>query len=119
MPRLRPLLLISLVAPALSAAAPVAADTLDDTARYIIEDRCGSCHRPDQDTALEAAMAGFDLSKADWAAGLTAEQRETFRLRIEEDSSVPRSDVEVIKRFLASTASKVSPRATGRPVSGQ
>jgi hypothetical protein len=54
-----------------------------EPARYVLEARCGTCHRGDQPTAVQGALRVFDLTQADFAAGMSRRQLEDLvgRLR--------------------------------------
>jgi hypothetical protein len=45
-----------------------------DAARVVLERACGSCHISTEPTALQAALAVYDLTELDWSARMTDAQ---------------------------------------------
>jgi mono/diheme cytochrome c family protein len=66
-----------------------------------MEEHCGTCHRSDQ-PGVPAALAVFDLTLSDWAAGLTPARRESALGRLRDKVSA--EDLARVRRFLEAAA---------------
>lgn len=60
-------------------------DPLRERSRAILEASCGTCHLPELDTSLPAALAVFDLSERDWSARMSDAQLRDAESRLGAD----------------------------------
>ena len=81
---------------------------LREEARAVLQAECGSCHIGGPPTAKPGALAIFDLTRGDFADGLTEVQMASVRYRLESDlkeSAQPRKvsaeDQKRVADFLA------------------
>jgi mono/diheme cytochrome c family protein len=83
-------------AAAIDAAAPLL-DRMElrESARETLSKNCGECHTRDLPTALPRALRVFDLTEADWARRMSADQLREAARRLSEPFAPTRGEGEV------------------------
>ena len=81
-----------------TAAAPALA-SLRDQVRALAQPHCGSCHQGSLPTAKAAALAVFDLERADWPTSMATPQLDKFLGRIKGKLDEPK--LQVVRAFIA------------------
>ncbi|MBL8954455.1 MAG: hypothetical protein JNK82_26995 [Myxococcaceae bacterium] len=79
---------------------------LREQARTLLQAECGSCHTRGLETAKPKALAVFDLTRSEFADGMTLEQLESAQWRLasdlkenEQPRAVSKAEQALFKRF--------------------